>query len=132
MMTGSCHCGGVRIELPSAPQWAASCNCSTCRKTGSLVAYYRPGEVQIKGETATYITGDRFIRFHHCPTCACKTHWSANDEALAGDLPEEVRAALAERMGVNVRLLDSFAVDEGRALLDGRELEIRYFDNADA
>ena len=86
--------------------------------------------MRVEGETATYLTGDRFIRFHFCPACACHTHWSANPEALAGDLPEDVRAALAERMGVNARLLDGFELREGRVQLDGRELEIRYFDNA--
>ncbi|MDB5675632.1 MAG: glutathione-dependent formaldehyde-activating, partial [Sphingomonas bacterium] len=24
---GSCHCGNVRIELPSEPLWVADCNC---------------------------------------------------------------------------------------------------------
>ena len=133
-VTGSCHCGAVRIAVPGAPEWVASCNCSICRRTGSLVAYYRPAEVRVEGETATYVTGDRFIRFHHCPVCACKTHWSANPEALAGDLPEEVRAALAERMGINARLLDGFELREGPhgpvPFLGGAELEVRFYDNA--
>ena len=128
---GSCHCGGVRIEVPAAPEWAASCNCSVCRRTGALVSYYRPAEVRVEGKTATYITGDRFIRFHHCTECACHTHWSANPEALAGELPEEVRSALDDRMGVNARLLDGFELRGGRCLMDGRELEVRFFDNAD-
>jgi hypothetical protein len=128
---GSCHCGAVRIEVPTAPEWAASCNCSICRRTGALVSYYRPEEVRVEGETATYITGDRFIRFHSCPACHCHTHWSPNPEALAGDLPEDVRAILDERMGINARLLDGFELRDGRYLIDGRELEIRFFDNAD-
>ena len=127
---GSCHCGAVRIAVPRAPEWVASCNCTICRRTGALMAYYRPDEVRVEGGTETYLTGDRFILFHHCPACACHTHWSANPEALAGDLPEEVGAALAERMGVNARLLDGFEVREGAWLIDGRELEVRYFDNA--
>lgn len=134
MVTGSCHCGAVRIEVPSAPEWAASCNCSICRRTGALVAYYRPEEVRVEGETATYLTGDRFIRFHHCPACACHTHWSANPEALAGDLPQEVRDLLATRMGINARLLDGFEVREGAhgpvPFFGGAQLEVRFFDNA--
>lgn len=130
-VTGSCHCGAVRIEVPSAPKWVARCNCSICRRTGALVAYYRPDEVRVEGETATYSTGDRFIRFHHCPTCACHTHWSANPEALAGDLPGDVRAVLAERMGINARLLDGYAERDGRSSIEGRELELRFMDNAD-
>lgn len=129
-VTGSCHCGAVRIAVPAAPEWIASCNCSICRRTGALMAYYPPGEVRVAGDTATYLTGDRFIRFHHCPTCACHTHWSASPEALAGPLPDEVRDALATRMGVNARLLDGFAVEEGQVTFDGRELEVRFMDNA--
>jgi len=131
-VTGSCHCGAVRIAVPGAPEWAARCNCSICRRTGALVAYYRPDEVQVDGETATYLTGDRLIRFHHCPACACHTHWSANPEALDGELPDELRDVLATRMGINARLLDGYAERDGRSLIDGRELELRFFDNADA
>jgi len=109
-VSGSCHCGAVRIAVPRAPEWAASCNCSICRRTGALVAYYRPDEVRVDGRTETYLTGDRFIRFHFCSDCANHTHWTANPEALAGDLPEAVREALATRMGINARLLDGFAV----------------------
>ena len=131
---GSCHCGAVRITVPHAPEWVASCNCSICRRTGALVAYYRPEDVRVEGETATYVTGDRFIRFHHCPACACHTHWSANPEALAGDLPEHLRAALAGRMGVNARLLDGFEIRDGPhgpvPFLGGAELEVRFYDNA--
>ena len=129
-VTGSCHCGALRIEVPHAPEWVASCNCSICRRTGALMAYSRPDEVRVEGATATYLTGDRFIIFHHCPACACHTHWSANPEALAGDLPQEVRDALEIRMGVNARLLDGFALREGRFLIDGTELEVRFYDNA--
>jgi hypothetical protein len=129
-LTGSCHCGSIRIEVPAAPEWLASCNCSICKRTGVLMAYYPPGAVRVEGETRTYLTGDRFIRIHHCPTCPCLTHWTANPEALAGELPEGVRAVLSERMGVNARLLDAFAVREGKVLFDGREIEVRLFDNA--
>jgi hypothetical protein len=34
------------------------------------------------------------------------------------------------RIGVNARLLDGFELRDGRYLLDGRELEVRYLDNA--
>ena len=117
-LTGSCHCGAVRIEVPAAPEWVASCNCSICRKLGSLVAYYPDdGQVRVEGETVPYIWGDRMIALHHCPVCACFTDWRSTGESYG-------------RVGVNARLLDAFAAREGRSLFDGRELEIRYFDNA--
>ena len=39
-VTGSCHCGEVRIEAPGAPERLGSCNCSICRKTGWLVLIF--------------------------------------------------------------------------------------------
>jgi hypothetical protein len=82
------------------------------------MAYYPDdGCVRIEGETATYIWGDRMIRLHHCPCCASMTHWDSTGESYG-------------RMGVNARLLDGFEVKEGRFLLNGKELEVRYLDNA--
>ena len=117
MRTGSCHCGAVTIEVPSAPDWVASCNCSSCRKLGSLVAYY-PDDGGVTVETVPYIWGDRMIALHHCPVCACFTNWRSTGESYG-------------RVGVSARLLDAFEMSEGRYLLNGRELEVRYMDNAD-
>jgi hypothetical protein len=105
---GSCHCGGVRITVPHAPEWVGSCNCSLCTKTGWLVAYYPDADVRIEGETVPYIWGDRMIGIHHCPTCGCGTHW----QTLGQDFG---------RMGVHARLLDGF---------DAGKVEVRLFDNA--
>ena len=59
---GSCHCGAVRIAVPRAPEWVRRCNCSFCKRTGSLMAYYPDdGAVKIEGETVAYIWGDRMI-----------------------------------------------------------------------
>jgi hypothetical protein len=117
---GSCHCGAVRIEVPSPPEWVGCCNCSICRKLGSLVAYYPDdGSVRVEGETVSYIWGDRMIALHHCPVCGCSTHWHTLGEKFG-------------KMGVNARLLDGFALRDGRFLFGGAEIEVRYPDNADS
>ena len=54
---GSCHCGGVRIELPSAPEWVADCNCSLCRRLAWRVAYFPPEQVTVSGEDF-YLSAD--------------------------------------------------------------------------
>lgn len=106
-MHGSCHCGGVTIEVARPPEWVSECNCSVCRRLATQMAYYAVAEVRIAGETVPYIWGDRSIAIHHCPTCGCTTHWSPIDPAL-------------ERMGVNVRMLDGFAeLDVERRKIDG-------------
>ena len=89
------------------------------------------GEWQRQAEgDRVQIRGDRFIRFHFCEACSCHTHWTANPEALAGDLPQEVRTILTERMGINVRMLDGFAVTRDWPTFDGAALEVRFMDNA--
>jgi hypothetical protein len=118
-LEGSCHCGRVKIEVPSTPQWIGSCNCSICRKLGWLVAYYPDdGSVSVEGETKPYIWGDRMIAMHHCPQCACMTHWVSTGESYG-------------KVGVGARLLDGFEVEGPRMLIGGREVEVRYMDNAD-
>jgi len=44
-LQGSCHCGAVRLTLPAAPEKATSCNCSLCRRSGGIWAYYEFGTV---------------------------------------------------------------------------------------
>ena len=117
-VSGSCHCGAVRIEAASAPASIGSCNCSLCTKSGWLVAFYPDdGSVTVTGTTEPYIWGDHMIRIHHCPTCGMGTHWDSTGESLG-------------KVGINARLLDGFAVDEGRFLMGGEPLEVRYIDNA--
>ena len=109
-MRGSCHCGKVAIEVSRAPEEVASCNCSICRRTGILWAYYRSAEVGIEareGATEPYIWGDKCLALHHCRTCGCITHW----ENL---MPE------GDRMGVNARLLEGFDAEKAkRRFIDG-------------
>ncbi len=92
MITGSCHCGAVQLEIPNAPTQITSCNCSICRRLGTLWAYYAPADVRITGPTTAYVWGDKALALHHCPTCACTTHWSP-----IGDTNPN-------RMGIQMRL----------------------------
>jgi hypothetical protein len=119
---GTCHCGAVRITVPSAPESVASCNCSICTKLGTLMAYYPDdGSARVDGETVAYVHGDRMISLHHCPTCGCSTHWQSLGESFG-------------RMGFNARLLDGFELRDGPGgpvpWFDGRELEVQFRDNA--
>jgi hypothetical protein len=102
-LKGSCHCGSVRIEVPAAPEWVGSCNCSICRKLGWLVAYYPDdGSVRIEGETARYIWGDRMISLHHCPVCGCGTHWESTGECKGKEIlaPVVFQGGVAANVGM--------------------------------
>ena len=115
---GSCHCGAVRIEVPRAPEWVGSCNCSLCSKLGWLVAYYPDDEVSVEGETVAYVWGDRMIGLHHCPTCGTGTHWKTLGEDFG-------------KMGVHARVLDGFDATAGpaRCTFRGEPVEVRVIDN---
>lgn len=97
MIEASCHCGAVKMRVAELPPTVTSCNCSICRRLGTLWAYYLQGEVTFvagAGSTVGYMQGDRTLEMHHCPTCGCVTHW------------ESIRKGAAERMAVNARLMD--------------------------
>lgn len=109
MIEASCHCGAVRLEVERAPAELTSCNCSICRRLGTLWAYYAPAQVRVAGGTATYRWGDRALDLHRCATCGCVTHWTPVDPG-------------GDRMGVNARLMDPALVAAAR---------IRRLDGAD-
>lgn len=113
MLAGSCHCGAVTIELPSAPLKATDCNCSICRRLGALWAYYAFGTVRIAGHPANtqeYIQGDQTLRTVRCATCGCTTHW------------EPLKPEPGAHHGVNLRNFDP-------ALL--ASVAVHRFDGAD-
>ncbi len=112
MIEASCHCGAVRLEIARATAAVTDCNCSICRRLGTLWAYYHPREVTITaGTTATYAWGDRTIAFHRCKVCGCTTHWANLGEAGA------------DRMGVNARLMNPADLAAAKVRLDGAETE---------
>ena len=82
MHQGTCHCGAVKLTLPSTPEVATACNCSLCRRIGGPWVYFEFGTVQIEGHpenTLEYIQGDRTLRTVRCRTCGCVTHWEPLD-----------------------------------------------------
>ncbi len=95
MIEASCHCGAVRYHVEQAPEWVLDCNCSICRRRGSLWAYYPQRDVKFatKPGTLTYVWGDRTSAAHHCRTCFCLTHTTI------------IGTDDAEQIGVNARLM---------------------------
>jgi len=123
MIEASCHCGAVKIALAKAPDTLTDCNCSICRRLGSLWAYYAPADVEITaadGATGAYAWGDRSLAFHHCTTCGCTTHWAGIDPS--GAIHPAGIDPKSGRMGVNARLL---------APADRAAAKVRKFDGAD-
>lgn len=74
-LEGSCLCGAARWRLQNIPQSATACNCTACRRYGTLWAYGWDGEdVELAGPTTAYVRGDS-LSFNFCPTCGNVSHW---------------------------------------------------------
>jgi hypothetical protein len=96
MLTGSCHCGAVQIEIARRPRRLTSCNCSICRRYATLWAYYDRSQVRIaarRGAAKGYSWGGKRLRFVRCATCGCITHWEPVNKKRS-------------RIGVNLRNFD--------------------------
>ena len=112
MLTGTCHCGAIRIDVPERPQSLIACNCSICRRNGALWALFASGTVRIAGHpehTTAYVWGANTIKTMLCSTCGCFTHW------------ESLRPDSGSRLGVNMR---NFAPEETHSI------RVRRFDGA--
>jgi hypothetical protein len=78
MLTATCHCGAVRVEVPRKPRTLTACNCSICVRYGTLWAYYRRSAIRViagRGATEAYAWNRKSIRFVRCRTCGCVTHY---------------------------------------------------------
>jgi len=100
VIEGSCHCGAVRWRLDGVPVSATACNCTVCRRYGTLWAYGYEGEdIHVSGATRPYIRGQKVLAFHFCPECGCVAYWRSLTEWDG-----------RRRMGVNLRLAEPEAV----------------------
>lgn len=111
MISATCHCGAVRIEIPRRPRSLTNCNCSICRRYGVLWAYYRDADVRLAaadGATDEYAWGRRRLKFVRCKACGCVMQW------------KEAQPGPGSRTGVNARNFEPQALGEVRIrLLDG-------------
>ena len=70
MIEGSCLCGSVRWRFDGQPDGATACNCTACRRYGTLWAYDHEDEgIHVSGETRAYVRG-RALEFHFCRPAA--------------------------------------------------------------
>ena len=96
MIEGSCLCGAVGFRFDSTPSGATACNCTACRRYGTLWIYgYEGVDVHVSGTTQSYVRGDS-LSFHFCARCGCVVSWRGQR------LEEDGR----RRMAVNVRLAE--------------------------
>ena len=114
MMTFSCMCGAVRIDIDTRPDHINECNCTLCGKSGARWAYFAPGDVRVAGETTGFRRADKddpAAELHFCRTCGATTHFVLTESAV-----EKFGNGM---MGVNMWLADE---------ADLAGIELRYPD----
>lgn len=112
MIQGACICGAVRWTFDGIPEAATACNCTACRRYGTLWAYDFEGEaIKVSGATKAFVRG-RALAFHFCPECGCVAYWRSLSLEGGG----------RRRIAVNVRLADPRAV---------ADIPIDHFDGLD-
>jgi hypothetical protein len=109
---GSCHCGQVAYEVEGTIESALACNCSMCRRKGSLLWFVPRDKMKLEtpeDASKIYLFNKSFIKHRFCPNCGIHPY------AEAKDRQGNPTAA------INVRCLDGVDVDS---------LKITHFDGA--
>ena len=99
---GSCHCGQTRFEVDGEITGAMACNCSMCRRKGTLMWFVGREQLRLHtpGDTlATYLFNRHVIRHRFCPVCGIHPFGEGTDPA------GRTMAA------VNIRCLDGVDLD---------------------
>jgi len=116
MLHGSCHCGNAKWTLEGDPGSITACNCTLCRRYGTLWAYDYEGErITLAGKTTSYVRADEknpSLEILFCPTCAGVVAWRSLHLDKRG----------RRRMAVNLRLAEPELV---------ADLPIDHFDGLD-
>jgi len=110
MYTGSCHCGQVKFEVEGEIRDVIDCNCSICKRKGSLLWGTSAENLRLmtsEGDLSTYRFNKEAIAHRFCPTCGM--HPFAQGKDRSGK----------DFVMINVRCLDD--VDLG-------SLNVQHFD----
>ncbi len=74
--TGSCQCGAVRFEVDVSLDRPVVCNCSRCRRLGSVLVFApREAFTLLSGEDnlTEYLFNKQVIRHQVCTTCGIES-----------------------------------------------------------
>jgi len=69
---GSCHCGKIAFDVDADITEAMDCNCSMCRRRGSLLAFAPRDALTLKtpeSDLQTYRFSKEQIHHHFCAAC---------------------------------------------------------------
>jgi len=113
--SGGCQCGKVRYEVSLDIAEVIACNCSRCRRLGSLLAFAPVAQFKLlsgEGDLASYEFNRHMIRHKFCSTCGI--------QSFAIGTNPKTGAVMA---AINVRCLDDVDADACKVRkVDGRSL----------
>lgn len=111
---GSCHCGRIRFDVEGTLERATACNCSICRRKGTLMWFVPRASLTLRtpeSDTSVYTFNRHVIRHRFCPVCGMHPYG------------EGVGPDGAPMAAVNIRCLDDVELDEVPVThFDGRSL----------
>lgn len=111
---GSCHCGKVAFEVEAEFTTAMECNCSMCRRKGSLLAFVPRDRFVLttpEADVSTYQFNRHVIDHHFCAACGIAPYSEGTD-------PKGNRMAAVNLRCVPAVDLDSLTISK----VDGRSL----------
>ena len=109
---GSCHCGKVAFEVQGEPDGGLACNCSMCRRRGSLLWFTGKENFKLltaEADASTYLFNKHHIRHRFCAACGIHPFGEAS-----GRDGKPVAA-------INLRCLEDF---------DFTKVPVQHFDGA--
>jgi hypothetical protein len=110
---GSCHCGRIAFEVEGDVEQVIDCNCSICRRRGSLL-WFAPSEALVlttpESDVSTYTFNKHHIQHHFCAHCGISPYAEAIDPRSG-----------APTVAVNVRCLPA---------VDLKSLKVTEYDGA--
>jgi hypothetical protein len=101
---GSCHCGKVALEVEGEIDQALACNCSMCRRKGSLLWFVPKTQFKLTTpdeDASTYLFNKHAIRHRFCATCGIHPFAEATNPKTG-----------APTAAINVRCLEGVDLDK--------------------
>lgn len=112
MIKGTCHCGAAGWTLEGDPGSITACNCTLCRRYGTLWAYdFENERIRLFGPTSVYMRAGKeapTLEIRFCPTCACVIGWRGLHLTAEGRRRIAVNVRLAAPEDVAHLLIDPF------------------------
>ena len=113
--TGSCHCGKVAFEVEGEIDSGMACNCSMCRRKGSLLWFVPKTQFRLTtpdADAATYLFNKHVIRHRFCATCGIHPFGEAVNPKTG-----------APTAAINIRCLEGVDIDKVKVVhFDGASL----------